>query len=793
VNIPTTVDTPSKKASRYFAWGLWIIALCGVILLSVAYARANDDPQESYYAPKSLPPNPPGPPDKTPPEAEVAPQSGSHISKITQIVITFNESMTPASLTLGGEMAAESDKGVWSTSKNKDDTLTLSPKQQWNVGSQRTLTIDATDIAKNPLATLSLRYTVTSQGTPQTENLVLDDYLSSWFFDIKVKDNIAYVSSANGLEIFYVSDPRNLTLVSKLKLPSNVISIALAGNYAYLCDVSSGLYIVDISDPTHPKLASSFETADEIGYSRARGYGVVVSGNFAYLARGEKLDIIDVSNAKDPKLVASLKTRRTSGIAISGNYVLIATNSSEEGEKGIEIIDVTDKNNPQSVSFLNVQDINYRVAAYKNYAILTGWKGFAVVDITDVHKPTLVSLNDAVGTGYGLTISGDYAYVTGGYRDFWIIDLSDPINPTTLHSGDTMGWGEQGIDVVDTTVYIADGWYGNFEIIDVSNRQEPQYINSWSGAAKGGWDAKKRGLASGVYGVAVDGNYLYIQDDDYFHVADTTLPKNANPIIASLEVANNWSPRDIVVSGNYVFIITNYADFGIVDISDPTNPATPIKYETEGHTIGIAAYDKYVFVANENRYESQGDKNGLEIIEVFDPSNPAQMSFLATSGTAHDVAAIDNFAYLADGTAGLRIINVSSPATPVIQGQYISGKEITGVSVESDNGHTYAYITEKDEGLSIIDVTNPQAPNLVAQFLTHDEALSVSLSFPYAFISGGEGGVTMVNVKDRASPVLEGYYDSSGSAVHTFFDNNSNSIYVADSDGGLLVLKATNH
>jgi hypothetical protein len=50
----------------------------------------------------------------------------------------------------------------------------------------------------------------------------------------------------------------------------------------------------------------------------------------------------------------------------------------------------------------------------------------------------------------------------------------------------------------------------------------------------------------------------------------------------------------------------------------------------------------------------------------------------------------------------------------------------------------------------------------------------------------------MVNVKDRASPVLEGYYDSSGSAVHTFFDNNSNSIYVADSDGGLLVLKTTN-
>ena len=313
-------------------------------------------------------------------------------------------------------------------------------------------------------------------------------------------------------------------------------------------------------------------------------------------------------------------------------------------------------------------------------------------------------------------------------------------------------------------------------------------MNSWSGAAKGGRDAKKRGLREGVYGVAADANYVYIQDDDFFHVVDTTLPKNVNPIIASGHAGiSSWKGTDIVVSGDYAFIIT-LPNFGTLDISDPKNLARPKEYETEGNTVGIAAYGNYIFVAFE-AYEDKGNKNGLEIVDVSDPSNPAQMSFLTTLGNAHDVAAIDNFAYLADGRAGLRIINVSSPATPVIQGQYVSGKEITGVNVESDNGHIYAYLTEKDEGLSIIDVSNPQAPNRVAQFLTHDEALSVSLSFPYAFISGGEGGVTMVNVKDRASPVLEGYYDSSGSALRTFFDNNSNSIFVADEYGGLLLLK----
>jgi outer membrane protein assembly factor BamB len=109
------------------------------------------------------------PPDKTPPQASsVAPSSSSAITQSNQIVINFTESMNPASLELGGEMAAESDRGVWSTRKNKDDTLTISPMTQWSAGSQRTLTIEVKDIAENPLATLSLWYAVTSKGTPST-------------------------------------------------------------------------------------------------------------------------------------------------------------------------------------------------------------------------------------------------------------------------------------------------------------------------------------------------------------------------------------------------------------------------------------------------------------------------------------------------------------------------------------------------------------------------------------------------------------------------------------------------
>jgi hypothetical protein len=172
MSITTIVDTPDRKGSRYLAWGLWMIALCGIILVSIFNARANDNPQDNYYVPKAI--APPLPPDTISPQAiNVAPSSESNITKITQVVVQFSESMKTTSLRLGGDMAAESDGGKWSERANiKDNTLTISPKTQWKVGRQRTLTIDATDIAPNPnpLATLRLTYTVVADPdtTPPT-------------------------------------------------------------------------------------------------------------------------------------------------------------------------------------------------------------------------------------------------------------------------------------------------------------------------------------------------------------------------------------------------------------------------------------------------------------------------------------------------------------------------------------------------------------------------------------------------------------------------------------------------
>jgi len=102
---------------------------------------------------------PPAAPDTTAPTALVSPGSGMPINGSKQIQIIFSESMKKTSLVIGGSLQAEADAGTWTTVSSSDDRLTIAPLTTWSGGGARTLTIDATDLAGNPLSRLTTTYT----------------------------------------------------------------------------------------------------------------------------------------------------------------------------------------------------------------------------------------------------------------------------------------------------------------------------------------------------------------------------------------------------------------------------------------------------------------------------------------------------------------------------------------------------------------------------------------------------------------------------------------------------------
>jgi len=83
--------------------------------------------------------------------------------------------MDTSSLEITGAMAAEDDGGVWSTTTETDDTLTISPATTWSDGSGKTLVINCDDTTGHPLATLNLSYTIYIAPTDDAVGLEITD------------------------------------------------------------------------------------------------------------------------------------------------------------------------------------------------------------------------------------------------------------------------------------------------------------------------------------------------------------------------------------------------------------------------------------------------------------------------------------------------------------------------------------------------------------------------------------------------------------------------------------------
>ena len=105
-------------------------------------------------------------------------------------------------------------------------------------------------------------------------------------------------SEGQGLEIWDVSNPSSLSLVSYLSHPllDNCRSIEVKGDYAYISSYDKDrIVVVDVSDPSNPQVVKSFSHSSIDGPE-----GFDISGRYLYLANFESdtLAIIDISGLK---------------------------------------------------------------------------------------------------------------------------------------------------------------------------------------------------------------------------------------------------------------------------------------------------------------------------------------------------------------------------------------------------------------------------------------------------------------------------------------------------------------
>ena len=226
----------------------------------------------------------------------------------------------------------------------------------------------------------------------------------------KVTKKYAYVADgSSGLHIIDVTNPSDIKFsdVKTISTSGPAYDVHVFNQYAYVANGSSGLQIINVTDPTKPFVAGSYDASppDKDGKAVGDARGVQVVGRFAYVADGTSgLQIINVADPTKPLVVGSYDTPGTAlGVQVVNGDAYVADDYS-----GLQIIDVRDPSKP--------------VPKYNYDANLHSTQNVQVV--------------------------GQYAYVANGLLGLNIIDVIDANNDLIGDAGDNSLTGGLGADIL---------------------------------------------------------------------------------------------------------------------------------------------------------------------------------------------------------------------------------------------------------------------------------------------------------------------------------------------------------
>lgn len=143
-------------------------------------------------------------------------------------------------------------------------------------------------------------------------------------------------------------------------------------------------------------------------------------------------------------------------------------------------------------------------------------------------------------------------------------------------------------------------------------------------------------------------------------------------------------------------------------------------------------------------------------------------------------AASDDLVIMGEG-AGLRILDISDPSTPVSLSKLVLPGIVWSVSVSGD----YAYVAAGKAGLCIVNIADPANPVISSTISLSGSAYDLEVSGDNVFIAAGEAGMWIVNVSDPANPFRAYHYSLQGLTRGLFLDNNR--IYLASTQGIVIV------
>ncbi len=392
---------------------------------------------------------------------------------------------------------------------------------------------------------------------------------------------------------------------------------------------------------------------------------VVISGNIAYIVYDYGLKIVDISNNYRPKIISSLNIEYTyPSIAIDKSMVYLLAGM--RYEEYLYIIDVSNSSEPQIITSVKIDNYDYGYLAAK-----------------------AVAASDSI-----VYIMKNSTYTTDSV--VLMIDVSQPSNPQQINT--IFDVSLYDYTLADSKLYLI-GYnsdnYSNiyFRMYDVSNHEVPKSFGY------------KIFLKSLKYpgNIAVSGNKAYIASNVLAMIDISSYPK----LIGYADVPGAEASA-ISVSDSIVYMVGLSNGLQMIDVKDPSNPK-PI-----GST-SIPGQPQNIVISNQRAYITTTIPYALHIVDISNPTITQAIS-LKTDDRAYGVAVSGSKAYIADGSAGIKVIDMSNPLSPKVLNSmklqnYSSDKpaKAEGIAISD----SIAYVAAGYSGLEIIDLSTSSYLNQI--------------------------------------------------------------------------------
>ncbi len=266
---------------------------------------------------------------------------------------------------------------------------------------------------------------------------------------------------------------------------SDVWSVAVQENYAFVGLEKGGVIILDITNPLRPTVVSTFDDPDSYGLYYVDD--LFPNGDILVIPVGSVFYIVDISDITHPSW---LSYRHPAAYELKA-MALYDQRAYGLGPDSFEIWDLQDPSSPQLL--YGMRDQYHRlfadmqqIAVARNpadgriYAYMTGeplcfhdcvGNGLVFMDVTDPSQPQVVYTSALNGTS--LLAREQYLYWSSWGGNLQILDVSDPPHPLRLSA--TMQGSAYDMDLVQNKLSLALGYgdIGRVRVLDVSDKASP--------------------------------------------------------------------------------------------------------------------------------------------------------------------------------------------------------------------------------------------------------------------------------------------------------------------------------